>query len=93
MNETLIAEAEIGEEARVFLESDLGKCVLGMAEQEVLLAREMLEQVNPEDTKSIRELQNTIWKAKSFKNWLFELMDRGDAALKIYIQEKHEQEN
>jgi len=87
MNEALIAEAEIGDEALRFKESDLGKVLLGMAEQEVLAAQQELEVVDPTQTEKIRELQ---WRAKmyrGFEGWLNELISRGTDALESWRQE------
>lgn len=82
----LIAEAEIGEEARKFLEGDLGKCLLGMAQQEIAVAQEKLEIVDPKDEKSITALQNHAKVGRWFEQWLMELVDRGNAAMQVYKQ-------
>lgn len=86
----LVAEAELGEEAKQFLESDLGKCLIGMAQQEVLLAQEALGSVDPTDVKAIMALQNKMHLGMSFEGWLLELIDKGNAAIQVY---KHSQEN
>ena len=87
MNDELIAEAELGEEARRFLESDLGKCLLGMAQQEIALAQEALERVDPSKTEEVRKLQNQAQLGRQFEKWLAELVDRGDAAIKVFKQQ------
>lgn len=84
----LVAAAELGEEARKFLESDLGKCLLGMALQEADLAKDALSKVDPSDFKKITELQNTVRLYQSFKDWLGELVDEGNSALEIFKQQK-----
>ena len=84
MNEELIAAAELGEEARNFLASDLGRCILGMAKQEVALAQEKLETVDPTDAKTITELQNHARMYRSFEQWLIELLDKGQNALEVF---------
>lgn len=88
MNEELIATAELGEEARRFLESDLGKCLIGMAQQEVAAAQLELETVKPKNRNRIRELQNHARVGRWFEQWLMELLDKGNAALEVF---KHEQ--
>jgi len=82
----LIAEAEIGDDARKFFESDLGKTLLGMADQDVRMAQEGLEDVEPTDTKKITSLQNQAKNARNFRKWLEELIDKGNAALEIWRQ-------
>jgi hypothetical protein len=84
----LIATAELGDEAKRFLESDLGKCLLGMAQQEVESAREALETTSPMDYLKVRELQNQAWLGRHFNQWLLELLHKGEAALVIYKQQR-----
>ena len=86
-NDELIAAAELGEEARNFLESDLGKCLLGMAQQEVALAQEALERVDPADTEAVRKLQNQAMLGRQFEQWLLELLDKGESALEVFKQQ------
>lgn len=84
----LIAEAEIGDEARRFVESDLGKTLLGMADQEIKAAQADLETVDPSDTEKIRALQNKAAVARHFEEWLVELIDRGSNALEVWKNEQ-----
>ena len=60
MNELdiLIAEAEIGEEARRFLESDIGRLVIGKAQQEVDDALFSLKTIDHTNAAEIQKLQN-----------------------------------
>jgi hypothetical protein len=88
LNDELIAEAEIGDEAKNFLESDLGKCVLGMAQQDAEAATAKLKTVDPEDAKAVRSLQNEIWKAETFGAYVAELFTRGENALQAFIQQR-----
>ena len=87
MNDELIAAAELGDEARRFLESDLGKCLLGMAQQEVMLAQEALETVSPYDQEAVRALQNQAKLGRHFEQWLLELLDKGESALEVFKQQ------
>lgn len=84
----LIAEAEIGLQAKTFMETDLGKCLLGMADQDAEAARIAMEDVDPLDSKAIMKLQNKIALARNFKSYLIELFDRGEQAIARY---RHEQ--
>jgi len=86
MNDELIAEAEIGDKAREFVESELGKTLLGMAKQEVALAQEALEIVEPTDIEKIRALQNQAKIARYFEQWLAELISKGENALILWKQ-------
>ena len=86
--DALIAEAELGKEATDFIASDLYRCMQGMADQEVQVALDALETASPDNTKLIYELQNRVKLARWFKQWLEELVVRGDQALAAYIQQK-----
>lgn len=88
MSDELIAEAEIGEEARKFLESDLGKVLVGFAEQEVLSAQIALETVSPNDANAVQSLQFQAKFGRSFKGWLGELVSRGNAAMEAFKQQR-----
>ena len=86
----LIAEAELGEQARLFLDSELGKVMVGLADQEVLLAQELLGEVDPTNTKEITKLQNDIKVGRWFTKWLNELVAAGDQAISVFNQQKDE---
>lgn len=80
----LIAEAVIGDEARQFIESELGRTMLGIADQEIENARLAMEMVDPHDHKAVMKLQNEIALGRRFKGWLIELLNRGENALEVY---------
>lgn len=82
----LVAEAEIGDKAREFVESELGKTLLGMAQQDILRAQEALETVDPSDTEKVRTLQNQAKVARNFEDWLTELISKGENALILWRQ-------
>ena len=86
--EQMIADAEIGKQGREFLASELGKVMVGLADNEVQLAQEALGEVDPENTAKIRELQNQIKVGKWFTRWLFELIDEGEQAISEFVQER-----
>ena len=90
MNDELIAEAELGEEARKFLAGDLGKWMIGCAEQEVQAAMEALETADPDNAKVIRDLQNKAWRGRRFSEWLAELVSRGEGAIAAFKQQQHQ---
>ena len=86
--DALSAEAILGDEAKRFLEGDLGRYMRGVADQEVEKAILELEEVDPGDAKKVREIQNRIWRARNFPAWLVELVQRGEEALRVYQQQK-----
>ena len=90
MNDELIAEALLGEEAEKFLVSDLGRCLIGMAQQDVKEAEEGLKLVDPEDKKLIVALQNKAWLGGNFEAYIRELISKGRIATTIYAQQKQE---
>lgn len=90
-DDELIAVAEIGEKAREFLESELGRCLVGIAEQDLREAQEQLELVDPMDTDKIMSLQNDARFARSYKQRLEELLYDGENALSVFQQRKNEQ--
>lgn len=85
--ETMAAEALIGADAEAFMNSELGRTILGIAEQEAKAATEDLKRIAVSETDKIRELQNIIWRAETFKQWLLELIDQGTHAVDILRHE------
>jgi hypothetical protein len=85
--DALIAEAELGEEARKFLEGDLGRCLIGMAQQDAKEAQEKLVEVDPDDKAKIRELQNRALFGIRFQDYLAELVSRGNNAMDVFKQQ------
>lgn len=83
----LIAEAELGEEARGFLDSNLGKYLKGVAEQEIQISLEKLGDVDPENTIAIRNLQNEAAKWRLLIELLDGLVQKGEQAIQIYKQQ------
>lgn len=79
--EVLQAEALIGDEAAKFFESELGRTVLGMIEQEKSDALDALAEVDAEDSKAIRALQAKHWRADQFEAWIRELIFQGEQAI------------
>ena len=84
----LIAEAELGDEAKKFKESDLGRCILGIAEQEAMLSEKALGKIDPEDIDGIVKLQRQIQVAEWFQQWLDELIDKGESALEVWKEQE-----
>jgi len=79
-NEELYAEAIIGRDAEDFVNSDIGRYVIGCAEQEANEAIAQLKNVYPWRRRKITELQNKIWRAESIQTWISELIIKGRQA-------------
>lgn len=77
----LYAEAALGRQVEGFFQGDLGRYLLGCADQEIESAMDELKHVHPWRSRKIRDLQNKIYRAESFKVWLSELIIRGQQAL------------
>lgn len=80
MNDLLIAEAMLGQDAQEFLSSELGRYLLGRADQEKEEAIDQLKRISPWRKRRITELQNAIWRAESIKEWIVEMIQTGQAA-------------
>jgi len=76
----LFSEAIVGRDAEDFVTSDIGKYIIGCAEQEAEEATDQLKRVYPWRTRKITELQNKIWRAESIQSWLSELIIKGRQA-------------
>jgi hypothetical protein len=85
-DEENLAEAELGEAARAFVQSDLGKCVIGMARQDAEAALAKLSTVDPNDSLKIVELQREAAFGNRFEQYLSELIHRGDNALAVLME-------
>lgn len=79
--QTYYAEAVLGKDAEEFLASDIGRIMLARAEEIEQEAFEELSKVSPWRRRKISQLQEDIWKARSFKQFLTELVITGRQAL------------
>lgn len=77
---TLVAEADLGNQAKEFIASDLGRHLVGCLHQEILLAQGEYERVAFWRWRRIIQLQNRIWRAKFMLGWLRDLIVAGKAA-------------
>jgi uncharacterized protein YbjT (DUF2867 family) len=90
--DTLLAEAILGRDAEEFLASELGRYLVGRAEQEEREAVEQLARVSSWRRRRIRELQDDIWRARSVRQWLAEMVSAGRAAEPLLEQMRAEAE-
>ncbi len=77
---TLVAEVDLGIQARDFMNSDLGRHLVGCLNQELSLAQEELNKVLFWRVFRIKELQNTIWRSQFMLSWLRDLILSGKSA-------------
>lgn len=75
-----MAEAILGRDAEDFFASDLGRYMLGRAEQEEVAAIEEMIACDVNDAEHMERLQNIIWRSRVFKDWLAELVTNGKQA-------------
>lgn len=79
--QTLYAEAIIGKDAEAFLNGDLGRYMLARADEEEREAMEELVTVSAWRRRRIQQLQAKLWRARSFRGWLSEMIVTGRQAL------------
>lgn len=83
MSDVLFAEAILGRDAEEFLNTELGKYLIGRARREKQEAQEKLNTTSPWRRRRIQDLQNEIWRAESFEAWLAEIIMDGRNAEKV----------
>lgn len=91
MSEILWAEAALGREAEEFLSSEIGRYIVGRCEQEIQEAQDALATVSPWRRNRIKQLQNEIWRARSVRQWVAELVIQGREAEKQLEQDRDEE--
>ncbi len=69
-----------GLDTKVFMGTTLGRFLHAKANAEIAQAEEALLDVDPEDPKAIRKLQNTAAVARSFLLWIGEAVQAGENA-------------
>lgn len=79
-HDLLLAEAVLGRDAEEFVASELGRFILGRCDVEITDAMDELSRVWSWRRRRIQELQNRIWRARSMKQWIVELVSNGRAA-------------
>ncbi len=81
IDEEAMAEAILGKDAEQFLASELGRAMVGIAQQEGKEAMDELMHISAADTEKIRELQGVIRRSRGFEQWLNELAVSGQQAI------------
>jgi len=88
---TLLAEVHLGEDAAQFIKSDLGRYMVGRANQEIADAVEELKHCFWWRGNRIKYLQNQIKVAEMAKLWLIECLNAGRMALQTLEAQQQEQ--
>lgn len=83
----LKAEAILGKDAEEFIQSELGRYILGRVDQEREDAVQKLTKTYAWRKDRIRELQNQIWRCDTFKSWLADMVIRGKSAIDLLEQD------
>lgn len=86
---TFFAEAGLGRDAKEFFETDLGRYMVGCAQQEYAAAMAKLKTVAWWRRRRIMQLQNEAWRAEQFMVWLRDLIIKGKAA-EMALEEQEE---
>lgn len=83
----LIAEEELGERVRAFLQTDVGKYLAGVVQQDIEEAKTKLLELDPYTFKSLQDLQSEIAGlqtkariAEKLAGYLSEAVIKGDQA-------------
>lgn len=87
---TLVAEADLGFQAREFMASDLGRHFVGCAHQELEDTQLALAKVSPWKFWKVQELQNRIWRAEFLLQWLRDLLISGKSAESVIAEAEGE---
>lgn len=76
-NENLVKMASLGIEAEAFIRSDLFFAINDIAKERSREAMMKMIDVDPEDSKEIRKLQNEIRIAEMFENFILDIINNG----------------
>jgi hypothetical protein len=91
LSDDLRAQILIGDDAETFVSSELGRTVLGMAEQDLKSAIIAFDAADTTDHRQIAKIQQDVRTARRFESYLVELITRGREALHaLKGQEPHE---
>lgn len=86
--EQTVKEIAIGLDAERFMQSDLGRYLLGRAQANVEEAMEGLKVADPDNAKEVRDLQNIVMVNEYFLYWLGEAITQGRAAEELLSQQE-----
>ena len=78
-----IIVATFGEQVQNFMNSDVGRYLIGRADQQSEEAFFQFKHCDVNDVEKVRSLQNTILRSEEFKLWLGEAVQDGLHSLNI----------
>ena len=81
MNDDTLNTTRFGIEVEAFISSPVGRYLVALADQDAAKALDKLAEADPDDAKTIRDLQNTIARSRSIADWLRTAINNGHAAL------------
>ena len=87
---SLFAAADLGEKARSFLGTDLGRYLKGCAEQQINECSRQLLKIHHANAKEIQLLQSKAQTASNFLTWINEAIGMGDNAFQQIQQQQQE---
>ena len=79
-NKQLFGKVSLGLDVQAFLQSPVGRYLIGKAENERAAALERLATVNPDDTKDVRRAQNKVAVIDLIQSWLAEAITEAGVA-------------
>jgi hypothetical protein len=82
-HDELLETAVFGKEVENFLSTKIGKYLVSRAEVQAEEATERLKRTPAWRKRKITDLQNEIWKAESFQQWLADAVMDGQQALNL----------
>jgi len=85
-----LAEARFGIEVEGFLNTSVGRYLIGRAEIEEQEALQSLGEVDPEDPKAIREIQFKLQVARAVPRWIQDAIQSGRIAQATIEVEDHD---
>ncbi len=88
----MMAEAILGQDAEEFMRSDVGRYILGRAQQEAQEAMDKLKTTSAWRRRRITQLQSEIWRAESIQGWVIELINNGLSSERALDQSRIESE-
>lgn len=88
-DDPVVRWATFGRQVEEFLAGPIGSHLVRKAQAEIDDAVEKLKQVDPEDVRTIRTLQNKAHVAESIVGWLGDVIHEGQGALEALKEDEH----
>lgn len=82
-DDPIVRSAVFGKQVEQFLDTAIGRYLVGRAEEEAERALSQLRTVAPWRRRRIMDLQNQVYRAEAFQQWLADAIIDGQQALTI----------